>query len=316
MSPPMNVLSPIADNGYPSDYFFARVRARRAALPRDRGGRVRKEAQPEPAAEVDKDRRLLQNELRWCFRQMNGALREIFRTVFLFMELKTIVLCLRYHAALKPDRIEAVLVDSLLAREIRASLTDGTETENAISQIAACFGPGFLTPAWKNETTPRNMIKRFESELFASFMQWTAETRLRPEITFFFRLLIDCRNLVLAAKHRRWAIKEPCRLLQGGLIGDNKVLGTTDLDTGTAAAGVFAGSWADGLSYDGYPQLERALFQRVGAILTRRSRSGDGIDLTLDYLWQRSLAARNDSLVRQAEAGMLPPELLNGEFIQ
>ncbi len=308
---------PLAGSGYPDDYLFARIRARRALLPRQwpfgLGEKGTGAAGP-GAGRQEEAWQLLQKELRWIFGQMNTRLREIFQDFFIFMELHGLLCCLRYRAAAMTDRIEERLRDSLLADEIRAALSNPEGVAAAIPRIASFFGPGFLPESWHKETTEVAMIKHFEAEVFRRFLQLAIARSRQAELVLFFQMQVDLRNLMVAAKHHRWAIDAPPPLLAGGLIGRKRLAAAIDLANRATLQRALAGSWAAGLQVDSYPRLEGVLLQRIGIILARRARLGGGISQTLDYLWQRYLAARNGSLAGQA--GRLPAELLNEEFIQ
>lgn len=304
----MIVLRTIVDHGFPDDYLFARVRARRAALASFGRTRFREEDQVDPATGKEDDTWYqLQEDLLWCFCQMNSRLRAIFHAFFIFMELRTLLCCIRYQAAAMTDRIGHMLRYSLLSREIRAALIDPADVTMAVSRVAASFGPGLLADSWHKEHTEKDMLKRFESALFTYFLQQAISAGQHAELTFFFRMQIDVRNVMLVAKHRRWAVKKSPFLLPGGLINQGKMSALTWQE-------VFSGSWAAGLQFSSNTQLEGALLKKISASLTRRSRLDCGISLVLDYLWQRYLAARNASLLNQAAT--LPSGLLNEELIQ
>jgi hypothetical protein len=195
-----------------------------------------------------------------------------------------------------------------------AALSETQGVAEAIGRVSSSFSPGLPLSACLKEPTEREMIKRFESALFAGFLQQTINGGQQAELTHFFRMQVDVRNFILVAKHRRWGIaNHPC-LLAGGLIAEKKIYAATDLRDSIVSSQALSGSWAGGLQFASYPCLEGALFKRIALILTRRSRSSCGISQTLDYLWQRYLAARNASLLGQT--GNLPFELLNEEFIQ
>lgn len=304
----MSVLRAIADHGLPDDYFFARVRARRAALSWAEQIRVQGKDETGSSARQEADAwHLLQEELLWNYRQMNARLRQIFQAFFIFMELKNLFCCLRYHAAAMPERIEEILRFSLLAKELRSTLAESAEVAMAINRIASSFGPGFFAVTWQQGAAERDKIKHFETALSGLFLQQAVDAGLHAELTLFFRMQIDLRNVMLVAKHRRWAIAKPPLLLPGGLVARKKLAAASWQE-------VFSGTWASGLQLSSDPRLEGALIKKISVILTRRSRSGYGVSLVLDYLWQLYLAARNGSLLNRA--GALPSELLNEELIQ
>ena len=298
----MTPLRIAADHNYPADYFFARVRARRAVLPpqwRIHTGQADTAGAAGP--EKDLDWRLLQEELLWSFRQMNANLRKIFEPFFVFMELRTIICCLRYQAAAMTDRVDGLLRDSLLADKIRAILSESTDVAGAIGRVADYFGPELITAARQKENNQVGMIKAFEVGLFAGFLQQTAKHRLHVELSHFFRMQIDFRNLMILAKHRRWTISEPPPLLQGGYVSHVKLNAAAEAGffEGEASLKGLSGSWTSGLQFSDFPRLESVLLKRISNSLTRKSRTGSGISLTLDYLWKRSLTTRNASLSRQ-----------------
>jgi hypothetical protein len=310
----MKVLRPMADHGYPADYFFARIRGRRA-IP-DTGKRGGIEAEQATARPFEEDFIWLglQGELLWSFRQMNGVLRNIFQPFFIFMELRNIMLCLRYKSAARPDRTQKVLQASLLAGEIREPLQRNTEVKEAVRRIAGCFSIELQKDIAQRETTETGFLREFERKLFVFSLQRAVNPPAFPAIAAFFRCLIDIRNLLTIAKGQRWVIDERAALPAGGFITPNRLSAAPDLSDTASAAIRLSGTWASGLQFSGYRQLEVALHKRLGTVLRKKSRFGGGIDLTLDYLWQCCLAARNRTLLNQA--GYLPAALVEEELVQ
>ena len=110
-------LRKICDRGYPTDYLLSRIRGRRAELIADwrplvvspspveslaftRYGSIMTDAYPEDI------RRYLLKEFGWVYSQMDRTLRDIFRPFFLYVELNTIFVCLRYARGKETGKIE------------------------------------------------------------------------------------------------------------------------------------------------------------------------------------------------------------------
>jgi len=310
----MKVLRSTADHGYPDDYFFARIRARRAILDAEKGsGNIDAEQAARPLDEGVVWRGL-QRELLWSFKQMNGVLRSIFRAFFTFMELRNIMLCLRYKSAARPDRIQEILQASLLAEEIREPLKQDIQVEEAVHRIAGCIAVELQKDIGQRETTRTEKIREFERKLFPFFLQRAVVPPASVAISTFFRCLIDIRNLLTVAKVQRWGIEERAALPPGGFIAPNRLSAAPDLSDTAGTAIVTSGTWASGLQFSDYRHLGVALHKRLGTILRKKSRSGSGIDLTLDYLWHCFLAARNRTLLSQA--AYLPAALVEEELVK
>src|SRR5208282_6601518 len=67
-------------------------------------------------------RRYLLKEFEWVYSRMNRTLREIFRPFFLYVELNTIFICLRYAKGKETGKIERTLSSSLLSKKIKEIL--------------------------------------------------------------------------------------------------------------------------------------------------------------------------------------------------
>ena len=58
-------------------------------------------------------------EFRWVYRQMNEGLRHTFAPLFLWFEVRTILLCLRFRRGGERRKAAGLLADSLLAKQVQ-----------------------------------------------------------------------------------------------------------------------------------------------------------------------------------------------------
>lgn len=127
----MNLLRDIDSPGFPNDYLIARIKARRAALTAN-WKTVRAHGLT-PDASDERIWEALLNEIEWLYRQMNRTLRECLASVFVLLELKTIVLCLRNKEAGRVREIDTLLTHTLLTDSLRQALGDQPDVRSIIT---------------------------------------------------------------------------------------------------------------------------------------------------------------------------------------
>ena len=241
---------------------------------------------------TDSDERIWENflaELQWLHTQMNRELRDTFAPLFALFEMKTIVLCLRNKAIGRPAEIERLLHRSLLADDIRESLTNEPDVRSAIvrafSELAAEFDEGNL--------------QAFENNLMRLYLQEVVRQSLHPVMREFFTGFIDLRNIVLLYKHFRWNLAKPEALIDGGSIAVDELQSTqtsAELDdlvkrvTRLAAISVAASE----------ASLESELLGALTTRLRKIRHTMDDIGLIVVYVWSIYVQARNLAILHHA----------------
>lgn len=320
----MGLLRDLVDRGYPREYLLARIKGRRRFLVADWRALL---ASPDPLAaiaatpyrqgpvpgneaEIWSD--LLQ-ELAWLYAQMEQGTRLSFAPLFLYFELRTVILCLRQRLAGDGGNCAQLLRFSLLSPQVQRVLQAEHDTPAVISELSALFAA--LAQPFKGlgQAYREHGMAGFEERLATVYLEQVATGRLHPVLGEFFRRLIDVRNAMTLAKHRRWRITSPPCFIKGGSIKETLFLEAAREAEGSAALSVLhrlAGPQADLAAGN----LESILLGRLTRLVRGMGREPSGIGCILDYLWQTAMQARNLSLFLHGER--IGPDLLGGELIR
>ena len=308
----MALLRRPAYEGYPDEYLLARLRGRRAGLrssrlsPPSGAGRPESAATPRhrPAAGFIGEAEAwhaMRAEFRWVYRQMNGRLRHTFAPLFLWFELRTILLCLRFRRGGEWLKAAALLPASLLAEQVQRVLT-GEEEPAAVMDALAGLLTAVAEPCRDLGKLFRQRGGReFEQRLVTLYLERMADLPLHPVLREFFRGVIDMRNLVALAKQLRWRLHEPQAFIRGGVIPPERLVKA--LDEGTAAGlTALLGALPDMGAFPTAPvNPEPLLYGWLTRKVHRLGRDPLGTGLVLDYLWLCFVEAHNLSLILQSE---------------
>ena len=305
--------------GFPTEYLLARLQGRRAGLLATGRPASGKHPPQLPGASrglpaggelLESPWERLWGEFRWAYGQMNERLRAIFAPFFLWYELRTVILCLRFRRGGERERSARLLTRSLLAEPIRRALT--AESEPAVLLDALAEQLALLAEPLRT----LGMVFRAEGEaaveqrLVTLYLERVAGPPFDPLIREFFRALIDLRNLLSLAKTLRWRLTAPPLFVPGGSIGSER-LERARTGGGENGADLLArslpGMGRDSLSRE---DLESHLLGWLTRKVRTLGREPLGNGLVLDYLWRCSLEARGlGHLARRPGAS---PELLPG----
>ena len=155
-------------------------------------------------------------------------------------------------------------------------------------------------------------LAAFEERLANFYLEQTAHARLHPVLAEFFGRLIDVKNLVILAKHRRWRIAAPPSFIGGGKLRAAHLLDAARAPESTGAARLLrrvTGTEVDPAAGN----VESLLLAAIGRMMRRRGREPEGTGLILDYLWRCAMQARNLSLL--VHGPEIDRELLGGELV-
>ena len=305
----MALLSRPAFDGYPDEYLLARLKGRRANLGRERQS---------PAAAggmTDADAwDPMRREFRWVYRQMNERLRQTFAPLFLWFELRTIILCLRFRRGGERGKAASLLPASLLAKPVQQALTEDGEPAAVMDALSGLLAA--VTEQYRSlgDFYRERGGREHEQRLVTLYLERMTALPLHPLLREFFRSLIDMRNLVTLAKQLRWQLHEPQAFIRGGEITPER-LGKA-LEEGTAAGlATLLAAVPDMGALPADPfNPEPQLFGWLTGKMRRLGREPLGVGLVLDYLWRCFVEAHNLSLLIHGEG--LDHETLSAELIR
>lgn len=207
----MEIFERIEDRGYPADYLLSRVRSRSVLYKDFIAGK----------SDIDIWRCLL-CEYHWIYIQMNGALRDIFRRVFIYSELRTIFMCLRYKKVAQ-EGIEKLLCLSLLSNDLKELLKGDSDMITAIGGIEGAFLSISERFRGLKEVFIKDGLKGFEQALKNIYLEDTINSKLHNTIRDFFAYIIDSRNIIAVYKHIRWHIHDYPLLINGGNVKEARL---------------------------------------------------------------------------------------------
>jgi len=309
----MDLLREIATDGFPTDYLAARVHGRRAELLAQRArGRPLQQLQAR-SDEAIWDALLA--EFDWLRRQMNPRLRQDFAPMFTLFVIKTLVLCLRNKAAERQATVERLLQHELLAEELQDAVVSAPDQPAAVAAVVEAVG------ALQGDAQPLAAayvdggLKGLETRLMRDFLGRVVSAPCHPAVRRFFVSFIDLRNVMTLYKHVRWGFHDAAAFVPGGTLATARLAGASERgDTGGLDACVreMTGEAAPAMAAS-----EVALESRLLSSVTRRlraaGRTGDDVELILDYLWSVYVEARNCAVRLHAtdvDAATLERELI------
>jgi hypothetical protein len=304
----MALLSQPAFDGYPDEYLLARLKGRRAKLGSKR------QSKAAAAGKADADAwDTMRSEFRWVYCQMNGRLRQTFAPLFLWFELRTVILCLRFRRGGELGKAAGLLPASLLAKRVQQALTEDDEPAAVIAALSGLLAAVAEPYRSLGDSYRQRGGREQEQRLVTLYLERMTGLPLHPVLSEFFRSLIDMRNLVTLAKQLRWQLHEPQAFIRGGEISPER-LGKA-LAEGSAAdlASLLAALPDMGEPPAATLNPEPQLYGWLTAKVHRLGRDPLGIGLVLDYLWRCFIEAHNLSLSIHGEG--LDQETLRPEMI-
>ncbi|MBW6511075.1 MAG: hypothetical protein K0A93_03010 [Desulfuromonadaceae bacterium] len=276
----MNLLIDSTTAGYPSDYLFARIRYRRATLdssgPGGRGG----------------PRQTMLGEYIWVYQQLNHRLRQQLLPFFEYVELRTLVIILRYLAANDPAAVETQLRLSLLGPQLKKIVRNAAHVATAISTLERQLADSYPYFSGLSTTWLRQGPGGLEQALLGGCLQHAVTRNCCHSLREMLVYLLDMRNLMALHKHLHWQVTTPPPFLNGGTLsapGCEKIWATRDLHKVGDLMQQQTGLPGDPETIGCEDFLLRGLTRRLRHI----GREPLQIGLVLDYLWRCWMAARD-----------------------
>lgn len=293
--------------GHPPEYLYSRVRGRRSKLIRDWRAVLRDATPAQHLASAEyrgfvRDRTLegmwgsLLTEHAWAFGQMDEELRCRLAPYFLYVELRTLCMCLRHRSAEHEQEVNGLLDPSLLSRELKELLRSAAlpgllvELEERFSALSPLFRG--LSARYADAG-----LRSAERFLTDAYLEYVLTLPLYPVLRGLFIRLINSRNLLLLYKVLRFGAKDPATFIPGGTIAPDQLETALQRDDLFAVLPLLRQATGIALSEPDLTRLETALYRSITKHLRREGRDPLGMALVLDYLWQCSLEMTNLSLL-------------------
>ncbi len=292
------------DRGYPTDYLLSRIKGRRGLLVKDWRPLVFGAAPLESLSSSryrglisikspDDVWRYLVQEYRWIYVQMNGKLRRIFYSFFLYSELRTIFICLRHMKEKSEGRTGELLAYSLLSEEIKTVFATREDVVDAVKDIERMFRAVSSEFGGLTELLDAEGLRGVEQHLTNVYLMHTIDTDLDPLIRDFFSRIIDSRNIMSLFKYQRLNSKTMPIFISGGSIPVSrlqKIVKEDDIFAVTALIRELTGMKVDKPD----PVLiESSLYKGITKFLRRTGNHPFGVGPIMDYLWRCSIEAMN-----------------------
>ena len=300
----MGLLADLADKGYPADYLLSRIKGRRGQLIKDWQPLVFGAAPFESISfshargligikSPDDVWRNLVQEFRWVYSQMNGMLRRIFYSFFLYTELRTIFICLRHIKEKNEGRTGELLAASLLSKDIKTVLAASKDIKAAVAGTERIFRD--VSPEFGGlmELLDAEGLRGVEQRLTNTYLVHTMGTDLDPVIRGFFSRIIDSRNIMSLFKYQRLDSKTKPFFIPSGSIAVarlQEIIENGDVFAVTSLIREVTGIKAERPD----PTLiEGSLYKGITRFLQKTGKSPFGTGPVMEYLWRYSIEAMN-----------------------
>ena len=302
------LLEKAPDRGYPSDYLFSRLKGRRARLVPDWDALMDATSPLEKLPEGHFQRtlgdrtpeaiwRALLFEYGWVYHQMNQHLRETFAPFFLYAELRTMIICIRYLRELKRGIVRQMLMASLLADDIKKMLGESENELSAVQEIEKTFSRFSERFAGIAEIMRTEGLKGFEQKLVERYLSVVVKTGTDPLLRAFFMRLINARNMLALAKLLSIGRTADHSFISGGMVSTQRfeeILVSRNTHEADKLLNELTGEVISALDPK---RIEACLYRSISRWLKRESRTAPGIGPALDYLWRCSIEATNLSIL-------------------
>jgi len=258
--------------------------------------------------------RALLIEYRWVYHQMNGQLRETFAPFFLYGELRTLFICLRYLKELKRDKVREILSASLLSEEIKMTLRESSGELSAaqgLEEKFQCLSGRFrgITEIMRQEG-----LSGFEREVAGRYLSVIVLAGLDPVLRSFFTHIVDARNILALAKLLKLATTPEHPFIPGGTIDAKRLREILDRRNRQAADKILRAFTGEEMRPADLVKLEASLYRGISRSLKREGRASLGTGPVLDYLWRCSIEAMNLSLL--SYGGQLKRDIVAAELVR
>jgi len=319
----MHLLQEIEDRGYPTEYLLSRIRGRRVSLTSDWEplllGAVTTESLPlhyrdfAPDTSSQGEWRHLLREFRWVYYQMNRKLWQIFSPFFLYAELRTIFLFLRYKTTNEQVKWEQLLSVSLLSKRSKMRLKRSEDIQDAVRIVEELLASYSSIFRGTGEPFVKEGLRGMERWLTNRYLEHTVTLSLHPVIKKFFVRTIDSRNLITLYKRLRWDLKGEADFIKGGSISVRKLRVADEKGDIFNALRMIQSFTGIPVQVPDATSVEKSFYKGMTRTLKMEGREPSGVALILDYLWRCSMEIRNLGVVIHGEG--IDRDILRTELI-
>jgi hypothetical protein len=300
---PRGLLHKAKGRGYPVEYLLSRIRGRRSRLISDWRPLVQEAAPLEYLSSPQyqgfvRERtaegiwRALLKEYGWVFGQMDERERKTFAPYFLYTELRTIFICLRYLEGDKAQKAGEVLEASLLSGDLKAIL-QGKYVEAALADLEAWFSR--LSPAFGGLAVlyGEKGLREVELRLRNRFLVYCLALPLHAAVRDLFARIVDARNILALYKSLRLGSRDAAVFIDGGTVAVDRLKDLLEEDDIFEVIALIRQASGVTITAPDPTQVEVALYRGITRVLRNEGRDPLGTALLLDYLWRCSLEVMN-----------------------
>ena len=167
--------------------------------------------------------RFLRNEHLWVYRRMNNKLRTHFESYFVYHEINTLLVCLRYLSSKKEN--EHVLQElhiSLLHKDIQGILTSNLEFAAMLQVLELRLCKYSELFKGLREHYDNKGIAALEVFVRDCFFAAIFSQKQPFMLKTFFQYLVDFHNCISLAKTLRWQIEAEPIMISGGTVPEDR----------------------------------------------------------------------------------------------
>ncbi len=269
------------ERGFPPDYLLARLSVRKSKLFSPEQESVLSGYSPSDIQE------LYFREYRWVFLQLDAHMQKVFLPFFVYLELKTLITCVRFrHAEKGAQVLENLFLRSLIAKPLKKRIRKVKTVSALTSVIIAAVLDNPKTGQTVERDYRKSGMRALEKSLVEQFLLQIMKQKQAPVIREFFKIAIDNRNRTALFEHLRWGISTDPVFLDGGTLKPS-VLYRFFYEEGPAAmVPLFKASGdvfrknpdARGFEQAQFAETERSIKKLCGKFPDRGA--------ILDYLWR------------------------------
>jgi hypothetical protein len=241
--------------------------------------------------------RHLRYEYFWVYKRMNNKLRKQFGPYFVYHEINTLVVCLRYLSSKKDiERVAQELHNSLLHTDIQDILTSNLDFAAKLQAlesklcIHADLFKGLLGYYEKKGIAALEIFIR--DRFWTLLLSWKQPSKLKS----FLQYMADFHNCISMAKTLRWQTEAEPALIPGGTVPADRFKRAYFRKDLTPVLEFLLIHDAHGTA-SVIEKLETALLSFISGKLRRWSLQRTVVGDLLFYLWEQYRYTRNISMV-------------------
>ncbi len=319
----MELLRKVGEGEYPTDYLLSRIRARRTLMITDwrrllLGEPIRDlvlfRYGPVPDEDPEAVWRFLLKEFGSVYFQMNKDLRSFFAPFFLYAELRTVYICLRYAKGGQGGKAGRLLSFSLLSGKIREILGGGWELPLIVDRLGELLSQLSKGLGGLGTILEKRGLRGLEQRVTTAYLEYVVHSGLDPLMKEFFVSIIDSRNVLSLYKYIRSRGKTAPQFIEGGRITEKIYTGIAVKSDGSALEHLLLRLTGVRIEDQGIATVESSLYKMTTRLLRRAGREPLCAGVILDYLWRCSLEARNLSVLLYGSG--IEKEVLAAEIVQ